>query len=263
MLKLRDRGEKTMGIENEFTKYELYQILSTKSELAYHLPPAGLFNDFEDVLKFIEANKKVVLKPVDSSSRNRIFIVEKCESDFKITDYRRKRQIRMSMYNVDELREFFKSTENKLDKYIIQKQIKSIRIEQAGFDLRVVMKRGLKGDWRCGELEYKVGGNNFLLTNVERDVYPAALGEVMKKTYPLKFDFIKSIKKVRKLCETTCETISGIIEQDNDIEFEVAIDEDNKLWFVDINLSECLKKFKAVDYNTYFSARGTALLYNK
>ena len=252
-----------MGIKNGFTKYDLYQILRTKGELAYHLPPAEVFNDFEDVLIFIEDYKKVILKPIDSSSGKGVCIVEKRENNFKITDCRRRKQTRMIMYSIEELREFFKSTENKLDKYIIQKLIKSIRIEQAAFDLRVVMKRGLKGDWKCGELEYRVGENNFLLTNVGREAYPAALGEAMEKAYPLKFDFIKAINEVRKLCERTCEAINGVIEYHNDIEFEVAIDEDNKPWFIDINLSECMKKFKYVDYNTYLSARGMTLLYNK
>jgi hypothetical protein len=252
-----------MGIKGEFTKYELYQMLKTKDEFAYHLPPMGLLNDFEDVLIFMKNYKRIILKPIDTSSKKEILIVEKFENNFKITDCRRKKQIKRIVCSVEELREFFKATENKLNKYIIQKLIKSIRIEQAIFDLRIVMKRGLKGDWKCGELEYTVGGNNFLLTNACKEAYPAVLGEAMKKNYPLKFDFTKAVKEVRKLCERTCEAIGSMTESDNDIEFEVAIDEDNKAWLTEINLSECMKKFKAIDYNTYLSARGITLLYNK
>jgi hypothetical protein len=252
-----------MGIKSEFTKYELYKMLSTKDELAFHLPPTGVLNDFEDVLKFIKNYKKIILKPINTSSRKGILIVEKRENNFEITDCRWKKQIRRIVYSIEELREFFNGAENKLDKYIIQKLIKSIRIEQAVFDLRIVMKRGSKGDWKCRELEYTVGGNNFLLTNVNREAYPAALGEAMKKNYPLKFDFTNAVKEVRKLCERTCEAIGSMTESDNDIEFEVAIDEDNKPWFTEINLSECMKKFKVVDYNTYLPTRGMTLLYNK
>jgi hypothetical protein len=251
-----------MGKKSEFTKYDLYQILSTKDDLAYHLPPTGFFDDFQDVLDFIEDYKKVTLRLVDSSRERGLCIVEKLEDNFRITDCRKSRNASMKLSTIEELRSFLKGTENNFNEYIIQKLIKSAKIEQSIFDIRVVMKKDSKGDWKCGELEYTVGGKSFLLTNVNKEAYIDLLSEEIKRAYPLKFDFLKSIKDVKKLCGRTCEAVSDNIEWDCDMEFKLAIDEDNKLWFIEINLFEAMKKFKVVDYSTYLSLKRIPLLYS-
>lgn len=251
-----------MRIKSGLTKYDLYQILSAKAELAYYFPPAGVFNDFEELLKFVKSHEKVILKPVDESEGRGICILEQQGENFKITDCRRKKQIKLTLSGVEELKNFFKDTENKFNKFIFQKLIKSPKIEQSFFDVRVVMEKHIHGDWRCIELEYSIGKDKFLLTNVYKELYQTSLSEAIKKTYPLKFDFLKVVKQIKKLCASTSEIIGDILEYDDDIEFEVAIDEDNKPWFVAINLVQCMKKFKVVDYFTYEPGKGTKLLYS-
>ncbi len=240
-----------MGRKSEFTKYDLYQIISAKDELACYLPPAGVFNDFQEILKFIIDYKKVILKPVDASAGRSICTIEKLEDNFKITDYRKQRYTKLMLSGVEELRNFFKSTENSTEKYIIQKLIKSAKIEQSVFDMRIVMKKSLKDEWECGELEYTLGNSKILITNESKEGYPNSLRKAIQKNYPLKFDFYKVVKQVKKLCERICEVISLAIDYENQFEFEIAIDENSKPWFVEINLFECTKKFKILDYATY------------
>jgi hypothetical protein len=250
-----------MRIKSEFTKYDLYEILRTKDEIAFHLPPACLFDDFDDLLKFIEDYKKVILRPVDDSEGRGVCILEKQENNYKITDCRRKKQIILTLSGTDELRNYFKGTDNKLDKYIFQKLIKSLKLEQVIFDIRVVMCKSIKNEWICGELEYEAGESKILLTNANSDSYLESMSKIIQKAYPLKFDFIKTIRDVKRLCASTCEAISSAIECHENIEFQVAIDENNKPWFVEINLFQSMKKFKVADFETYILSKGRPLLY--
>jgi hypothetical protein len=251
-----------MGIKSEVTKYDLYQIISSKDDLACHIPPTGFFDDLDDVINFIEEYRKVILKPLEAASAEEMLIIEKLNDNFRITDCRRKSHIKLLLDGIEELKNFLNRSEYNLNNYLFQKLIKSIRIEQPPFDLKVVMKKGLHGCWQLGEMEYTVGGKNFLLTNILKESCPALLREVAKKTYPLKFDFYKIIKKLNKLCINTCETIDTMMAYSGDVEFEIAIDEDNKLWLVEVNLIKSMKKFKVVDYSAYSSTRGSSILYS-
>jgi hypothetical protein len=251
-----------MGIKSEVTKYDLYQIISSKDDLARHIPPTGLFDDLDDVISFIEDYGKVILRPINYSKGEGMLIIEKLNDNFKITDCRRKSQVKSILDGVEELKSFFKKSENNLHDFLFQKLIKSVRIEQSPFDLKVVMKKGLQGCWECGEMEYTIGGKHFLLMNVYKEVYPALLSEALKKTYPLKFDFHKIIRKINKLCIITCETIDSRMDYSGNVEFKIAIDEENKPWFLEINLIKTMKKFKIVDYNAYSSIKGSSILYS-
>lgn len=251
-----------MGIKSEFTKYDLYQILRTKDDLAYFLPPTVIFENFEDALEFIEYYKKVVLRPIYGSAGGGVCIVERCEENYKITDCRRKRHISLKLHSVDELKSFFKNTFDSIDKYMLQKLIKSVKIEQSVFDFRVVMKKSSRGSWKCFELEYTAGGNNFLVINKYRDDRLAVLNEAVQKNYPLKFDFKEAIDQVKKLCTRICSNIDSTLEYEEGVEFEIAIDEAHKPWFIEIDLLKCIKKFEAVDYTTYFSEKSVPLLYS-
>lgn len=251
-----------MGIKSEFTKYDLYEIISSKDDLAYYLPPTGLFNDFEDTLRFIEDYKKVILRPIHISRGSEGCIIEKFDDNFKITDFRHQKQTKLILSSVEELKSFFDSNENELNKYIVQKLIKSVRIEQASSDVIVVMKKGSKSDWYCSEIEYRAGGSSFLLMNICNEQYAGPISDTIKKSYPLKFDFMKIIKEIDMLCIKTCKTIESIIENQNDIKFEIAIDEENKPWFIGIDIIKSMKKFKVIDYNIYSSFKNTPLLYS-
>jgi hypothetical protein len=250
-----------MQIKNGFTKYDLYEIVSNKSELAQSLPPAQLFSDFNDMISFIEKYGKVILKPLNYYNEERICIIEKLESSFKITDCRGKKNIRLSLESIEELRNYLKSNETEFEEYIIQKHIKLAKIEETPFDIRTVMKKTALDKWNIKGFECRVGGSNFLFNNICKESF-APLNEAVKKYYPLHFNFGKKVNEIYELCLKACSVIDECVDYSEELRFDIAIDEENKIWIMDINMVDSLKRFFVVDYNTYLSIKYTPLLYN-
>lgn len=251
-----------MEIKNGVTKYDLYEILNSSSELAEHLPPAQMVCDFNDILEFIERFEKVVLKQITSYNEERVFIIERQENNFKITDYTKKKSSKLTLENTEELQDFFQRNKSYLQNCVIQRYIKPAKIEETTFDMRIIMKKATEGKWNMNGVECRVGGNNFLFTNVYKYDFYLPLNEVIKKYYPLHFSLSKKITEINELCIKACNIIDDFIDGAQKISFDTAIDEETKVWFMEIRMLENLKKFFVADYNTYLSIKYIPLLYN-
>ncbi|MBL4936826.1 YheC/YheD family protein [Clostridium sp. YIM B02515] len=249
-----------MGIKNRVTKYDLYEIISDREELSQFLPPAQIFEDFEQFMEFIERYEKIVLKPQNISEKN-ICIIEKLGDNFRVTDCRRKKKIKSILTSEVDLESYLNKLEENYKNYILQKYIKLAKVEEDLFDLRFVMKKITQGDWNLKGIEYSVAGNNFVFTNVLNRNFKFHLKEAVKSYYPLHFDLNETMNKANRLCLKACKAIEEASNYSEELGFDIGIDEENKLWLVEINIFDSFKKFSVVDYKTYLSVDYTPLLY--
>ncbi|ERI92560.1 hypothetical protein HMPREF1982_02168 [Clostridiales bacterium oral taxon 876 str. F0540] len=249
-----------MGIKNRVTKYDLYEIISDREELSQFLPPAQVFEDFAQLIEFINRYEKIVLKPQNICEKN-ICIIEKLGENYKITDCRKKNKFKSILTSAKDLENYLSRSEENYNNYILQKYIKPAKVEEDLFDLRVMMKKITKGDWNLKDIEYSVAGNDFLFTNVMNKNFNLPLNKAVKSYYPLHFDLKETIDKANRLCLKACKAIEEAANFSEEIGFDIGIDEENKLWLVEINVFDSFKKFSVVDYKTYLSMNYTPLLY--
>lgn len=257
---MSETGEKLFNFL-EFTKYDLYKIINEMDSLKDYLPPTALVEDFYSVISFIEEHDKVILKPVDISGGRGICIIDKKEESFKVKDCRKRESSEILLLGVEEFEKFFNEEINCINNYIVQKYIKLARIEYSVYDIRVVMQKGKENKWNCSGIECRVGKTNFLLTNVYKSEYSLSLVEALKKSFPIGCNYEKIMEEINELCLNICNALDKAGEHFLEFGMDIAIDEDKKLWLIEVNALPGFKGFKVMDYNTYLSIRYSPLLY--
>lgn len=242
-----------------FTKMELFDYLSSDEEISQYLPPTELSLSFEQVRKFIERYRKVILKPVDLSRGRGICVIEKSDFDYRITDYRYKNPIPSVLNDDEALERFFSLNQGFFSKYLIQQYLELARIGSSLFDIRVVMQKGADRSWGCTGIECRVSGGSSHITNIARGGHALTLDEALKQSFLQNYEDIP--EKINKLCLKFCARMDRMGHHFAEFGMDIAIDAHRNIWIIEANVFPSFKGFKATDWNTYLLIRYKPLLY--
>lgn len=241
-------------------KYDLHKIISEIEELKPYIPPTEMFHNFKGMVKFIEENKKVILKPVDILSNEEICIIEKTDYGFKIEDKKSENNIGNILLTSDEFKRYIEKEGKRFQSYIIQKYIKRARIEQSIYDIRTIMcKRGRV--WKLSEIECKVGRNNFVFTNKPAEEKFISLNKVLKNSLPIGCSYDTIMDEIERVDTIICNTLDDFNDEFLEVIVDISIDKDRKLWITEINILSYFRGFKLIDYKIYRSLKYSLLLY--
>jgi hypothetical protein len=241
-----------------FTKYELYDYIRSSKELSCYLPPTQLLLNFEQVRKFIEIYPKAILKPVDLSRGRGICVIERFDTDYKISDYRYKEPIISLLHDNEALENFFSVNRHFFDKYIIQKYLSLARIGNSLFDVRVVMQKQKDKSWGCTGIECRASINS-LLTNISRGGYALTLDEALRRSFHEDYELIP--QQINDFCLKFCVFMDTLGEHYAEFGIDIAVDTNKNIWLIEANVFPSFKGFKTTDRKTYLSIRYTPLLY--
>lgn len=244
-----------------FTKYDLYQYVSKNNELSVYLPPTELSTDFQQIKAFIEKHGSIILKPVHLSRGRGICIIDKQENCYKVYDYRTDIPAETVLVNDTALEDFFKDNKAFFDKYLIQKFLPLAKIDGSPFDIRVVMQKNEKYTWKCNGIECRVARSGLLLTNISRGGYVLEIDTAFTNAFP-DFNGCKLIKQqLYELCLKLCAYLDDMGEHFAEFGIDIAIDEDKKLWIIEVNVLPGFKGFQKMDYPTYLKIRSAPIAY--
>ncbi|MDP4182173.1 MAG: YheC/YheD family protein [Bacillota bacterium] len=244
---------------HRFTKFELYNYISKNSELIGYLPPTQLTQNFEQVKKFIDANTRIILKPVDLSRGRGICIIEKIDTVYKITDYRFKEPTVSTFKDAQSLENFFNINQSLFNKYLIQKYLSLARIGKSLFDIRVVMQKNKEKLWRCSGIECRVSSDDSHLTNISRGGYALRLDDALNKAFGSDYETIPD--KINSFCAKFCEYMDLMGEHFSEFGIDIAVDTNKNLWLIEANVFPSFKGFKKIDRQTYLAIRYEPFLY--
>lgn len=242
-----------------FTKMDLFRYLSQEDELRKFLPATEMSRDFEQVYKFVERYPKVILKPIDLSRGRGICVLEKLDSDYKITDYRDKYPVTTFLHGHDSLENFFDHNQDLFNKYLIQRYLNLARIDKSLFDIRVVMQK-IKGNvWACTGIECRVSSDNSHITNISRGGYALTLDEALRQSF--KTDYADLPDRIGDFCQKFCCQMDKLGQHFAEFGIDIAVDINKTIWLIEANVFPSFKGFKSMDRKTYRSIRYTPLLY--
>ncbi|MDQ2084881.1 YheC/YheD family protein [Herbivorax sp. ANBcel31] len=242
-----------------FTKYELYEYFQKQEQLIKYLPKTELCKDIKQVTEFIENNNKVILKPINLSRGRGICIIEKTNYGYRIFDYRKNTEKKHRVRNKKLLIHFLNDGIFLNQTYLIQKYISLAKIESCPYDVRVVMQKVNKNKWGYIGEECRVGQKT-LLTNISRGGYAVSLKKAITKSF--KEEDYEDIKtSIMQLCDKICCHMDRAGEHFGELGIDIGIDNEKKLWLIEINVLPTFKGFKKLDYNLYLTLRSTPLQY--
>lgn len=247
--------------KKDITKYELLKRLGELKDLSPYIPPLEEVRSCSRFIHFIKKHKRVIIRPMAEVVRMPDCVIEKIEDGYEITGDGEIVPRKLFLSDDKELAEFFKDFFNKRSQLVIQKYIKLARVEQSVCDVRIVLKRVDSKAWKCFGIEWKVGENIFILRALGKDKYTIPLKEALRKTFPIGCNYEKVMRKINELCLKSCKSLKHMGDTFNRFDFDIAIDENRRLWIIGVNHYTNLEEYKVVDYSIYNPKRRTSILY--
>ncbi|MCX7902882.1 MAG: YheC/YheD family protein [Caloramator sp.] len=244
---------------HRFNKYELYDFLIKDDNLKKHLPLTKISNE-ENVTFMFDRFEKIILKPIDLSRGRGILIAEKEGDKVKIYDYRKKEN---SIFKIekDEFISFLKESKLLSEKYLVQQYIKLKKYKDCLFDIRVVMQKGVNKEWGCSGIECRVAKINTMVTNISKGATAHSIESVYTSLFNDRAEEEK--RKLIDFCQKLCCYLDTIGEIFGEFGIDVALDEEDNFWVIEVNVFPSFKGFKQMDYLTYLNIRYNPLLYAK
>lgn len=231
-------------------KSNSYNLIKDK-ELTKYLIPYLLNPNIDNVVKFLEKYKDVVIKPDIGTKGYGVLRIKKKNNEtytiMKDESYKECSYTNM----LTELRAILD------DDFIIQKYIESNYKDQRPFDTRChLVKNGL-GEWEVLKIYAKVGAKNKLTSNSLGGGYTGDIDPI------LDYKFGSKKEKIYKYIEKTGYILANEIEKNikgniSEIGFDLAITNEGELYIYEINLNKPESEFfsyelakKLVHYSIY------------
>lgn len=213
---------------NFFNKWDLYNHF-IKSNLRPYVPDTFLYNEV-NVSELLQTNKLVYIKPSYGSKGMSVYRVE-------LTD---KGDIHISMHSLAPTYICRKNEDiqEKLDKllgpetYLVQQGIRMCQLDHQFFDIRVLVQKGIRGEWTVSAITCRVAYEQYFNTSMCEAVYDAA--EIFSRLFtPEKMnEILLSLHEISVKAAREAETHMGSL---GELSVDFVLDEQSKLWIIELN----------------------------
>ncbi|WP_246234438.1 YheC/YheD family endospore coat-associated protein [Bacillus aquiflavi] len=216
------------GLPNKLKQYET---LRKYQEIKPYIPPAEPILHAENVIDYLEKQKKIIIKPINGSSGHGLYLLEKYDDGIVVKTEKQQLVSRFSL-NKEKMMILL----NKLLKqrqYLVQPYFKLSDELLRPFDIRVLLQKDKNGQWTERGRGVRVGKENGLLSNLSAGAKVISFETWIKNKNPLFKHFI---------CTEINEILSKlpiILEKEFPQLFELGMDigvaKDGAIWILDIN----------------------------
>jgi hypothetical protein len=213
---------------NYFNKWELYNLLK-QSNLKDYIPDTYLYNEV-CITELLEKYKLIYIKPSYGSKGKSVYRVELKDN----------KEIHISLHSLAPIYICRKNEDiqKKLDellgikKYVVQQGICTKKLDQQYFDIRVLIQKGILGEWTFSTLICRVAYEQYFNTSTCEAIYDFT--EVLPRLFSLdevnrilQSLYIVSLKAARE-----AEAQMGSL---GELSVDFVIDEQRKLWIIELN----------------------------
>ncbi len=245
---------------NSFNKWDLYNIL-VQSNLKPYVPNTFLYHEvnISNLLKFY---KLVYIKPIYGNKGASVYRVELMDND----------EIHISLHSLAPryICRKNESIQKKLDEllgpktYMVQQGIPMSQLEHQYFDFRVLVQKGITGEWAIPTIACRVAHKRYFNTSMCEHIYDVV--EVLPRLFSQEKvnDILQSLHDVSVNAAKEAEIHMGLL---GELSVDFVIDKDSKLQIIELNgkpqksMYDDMKNFKSkkliysrpLDYAYYLS----------
>ena len=243
------------------SKYELHQLLTKNNFFENHLPPTEKVTNFKQIKKFIQKHEKTILKPVNSSRGRGIIIINKkinkqSEKKYTLSIYNRTADV-----SPKRLFKILKKNNVFANNYLIQKYLDLATINNSVFDLRVVMQKIKSEKWFCTGIEVRKAASEKLLTNISRGGTAVSFSKMLNEKYSTRQQKEEIKQKIYNLGFNFCYLLDDTEEHYHEFGLDLALDKNNKIWFIEANILPSFNGFKTINKQNYYFLKYNPLRY--
>lgn len=211
-----------------FDKWDFWKWLSPYKDLREHLPETSNKINIQQLDTFIEIYKSAYLKPINGSRGNGIHLVEKHEDQYIVS---KNYQSDITVMTKDEMTIFL----SKHSYYLLQQPIQLQPYENRKVDYRVILQKNETGFWQCTGIIARFGKTNAISSNFKANGFAKHGIEALMIQFG--YDERKAFQKYQEIvhiCTKMAEKVDEI-EAYADLGIDVGIDEDEKIWVIEMN----------------------------
>ncbi len=208
-------------------KWTLHRIFTNVSGLKAHIPETALLNS-ASAERFLGKYRSVYIKPIRRHMGIGIIKAWRSHGSYRYV------KVRSAVRNYSSLSAMLANIGIGRNQYIVQRDVNLARYNKRPFDIRVMMMRGAKGQWRYCGMVAKVAGAGSVITNVAKGGgYAAAVDSVLGASFsPQRTAEIK--RKLLSLSRLICSH-SGKYKYTSEIGIDYGIDPTGKIWLIEVN----------------------------
>ena len=248
-----------------FDKWEMWQWLSVSHQIKSHLPETVLLSDFPGIQKLHKKNTGIILKPIRGYRGLGIDVVEKTGHNVILKYSEEQKNLSLLFSSFDALYKYLSDNVN-INRYLGQKMINLIRLDDCLVDLRVIAQKGKFGTWQVQGIVSRQGPRDSTVSNVSR----GGVAESAWKTLSIYFGTDSDVSfakwaEIENLVIKACEQLERTGFRYGNLGFDIAVDTNGHIWIIEINniYPDHTIALDANDPLLYKSVMATPLLYLK
>ncbi|WP_157842967.1 YheC/YheD family endospore coat-associated protein [Bacillus sp. FJAT-44742] len=213
-----------------FSKWKMWQWLSSDRFIRNHLPFTMEVNSCADILKYAHRYKSVYLKPKKGSSGKGILTIRQEASHFIITNNKNDITRTDTLYGQELLTHLIESD----NRYLLQQDM-HVKHKSRNVDFRVYMQKDETQQWKCTGTAARFAVPGRITTNLQNLDYILPGQNAMKEIFQLSKNESRTLeKKVEAICKRACNLIDqyGCF---GDIAVDCIIDHHHNVWILEMN----------------------------
>ncbi|WP_462408893.1 YheC/YheD family endospore coat-associated protein [Neobacillus sp. Marseille-QA0830] len=228
---LKDRKDVTFlgyGLPN---KLELYHSLKT-TNLSPYLPPSQSLEDSRAVLKELENQNKIILKPINGSQGHGIYFLKKSHKTIQVKTEKQQKLISRIFPNEAKFLKWLDSLVTKYP-YLMQPYYELYDQNLQPFDVRVLLQKNGQGKWRELGRGLRTGQPGGILSNLSAGGSVSQFSEWISSLPPATSEYIQQelhyiLTELPKLLESQFLPLF-------EIGVDIGIAKNGSIWILDIN----------------------------
>lgn len=221
-------GNKCFNHINQFDKWDLYTQLK-QSSLKNYIPVTFMYHE-ANIPELLNKYKIVYIKPPTGSKGASVYRVERMDNG----------EVHIFLHSlaprfICRKNEIIQEKLNEIlgqKKYMVQQGIRMTQLENQNFDIRVLVQKGILGEWIVSVKTCRVAYEHYYNTSMCETVYAAE--EILSR-------FFSPEKWIRILQSLDEISVNAAIEAESkigslgELSVDFVLDEHRKLWIIELN----------------------------
>ncbi|MGJ9381564.1 YheC/YheD family protein [Salipaludibacillus sp. CF4.18] len=241
----KDLYEKTKGrVFNSkfFTKWEMWEWLSSDRTIQNNLPYTKELTTLEDINDMLAEYHSIYLKPKKGSSGKGIIKIENDNGFYQITN---DKCILARLENIKD-HPLIEGISNKKKHYMIQQGV-PVHYDSRSVDFRCYMQKDETTRWKCSGYLGRFAVPGSITTNLQNLDYLLQGPEALKQIFDLDENQVRLLEqKIERVCLKACQ----LLDQHGcygDIAIDFIVDRDLHVWILEMNKRYGYRSFSILE----------------
>lgn len=244
-----------------FDKWDMHNMLKKDKHFNQYLPETLELDDTSLFYMFINKYNNIIIKPKGLSRGRGICFIHRMEDLLGVYDYRLSENPRFYTIKEDDVDDFLNDNNLINTGYVVQPQLELATINGAPFDIRIVMEKDKDRVWFCKGIECRLAGPKNLITNISRGGQALSINNAIKLAFGPTVNYKGIREKVISIGKEFCSIMDRTEGHFAEFGLDLAIDTNQKYWFIEANVRPAFKGFRTLDYKNYLHIIGAPLFY--